>query len=195
MKIGYARVSSAGQHLDMQRTALIDAGCERIYEETVSGVGDRTELNNALTYLREGDTLVIYKLDRLGRSLKDLLDIIEQLQQKKVNLVSLRDNIDTGSTSGKLVLHIFASLAEFERDLIKERTEEGRRAARKKGVRFGRPKQPKPEKADICAQLYRNGNTVAVIMRTTGIRSRNTVYKYLRMAGLEPDRSTLKEKR
>lgn len=195
MKIGYARVSSAGQHLDMQRTALTDAGCERIYQETVSGVGDRTELKNALAYLREGDTLVIYKLDRLGRSLKDLLDIIEQLQQRNVSLVSLRDNIDTGSTTGKLVLHIFASLAEFERDLIRERTEEGRREAKKKGVRFGRPKQPKPEKADICAQLYRNGNTVAVIMRTTGIRSRNTVYKYLRMAGLEPDRATLKEKR
>ncbi|MBR1557172.1 MAG: recombinase family protein [Prevotella sp.] len=189
MKIGYARVSSVGQHLDMQRTALKDAGCERIYQETVSGVGDRTELKNALAYLREGDTLVIYKLDRLGRSLKDLLDIIEQLQQRNVSLVSLRDNIDTGSTAGKLVLHIFASLAEFERDLIKERTEEGRREAKKKGVRFGRPKQPKPEKADICAQLYRNGNTVAVIMRTTGIRSRNTVYKYLRMAGLEPDRA------
>ena len=189
MKIGYARVSSTAQHLDMQRTALTDAGCERIYEEKVSGVGDRTQLKAALQFLREGDTLVIYKLDRLGRSLKDLLDIIEQLQQRKVNLVSLRDAIDTGSSSGTLILHIFASLAEFERDLIKQRTKEGRAEARKKGVRFGRPKQPKPEKADICAQLYRNGNTVAVIMRTTGIRSRNTVYKYLRMAGLEPDRA------
>ena len=188
MRIGYARVSTNAQNLDMQVTALTDAGCEKIYEEKVSGVAHREQLQECMQYLREGDCLVIYKLDRLGRSLKDLLDIIEQLQQKKVNLVSLRDNIDTGSTSGKLVLHIFASLAEFERDLIKERTEEGRREAKKKGVRFGRPKQPKPEKADICAQLYRNGNTVAVIMRTTGIRSRNTVYKYLRMAGLEPDR-------
>ena len=188
MKIGYARVSSSGQHLDMQRTALIDAGCDKIYSEKVSGVAYREQLQECMQYLREGDTLVIYKLDRLGRSLKNLLDIIEQLQQKKVNLVSLRDNIDTGSTAGKLVLHIFASLAEFERDLIKERTEEGRREAKKKGVRFGRPKQPKPEKADICAQLYRNGNSVAVIMRTTGIKSRNTVYKYLRMAGIEPDR-------
>ena len=193
MKIGYARVSSSGQHLDMQRTALIDAGCDKIYSEKVSGVAHREQLQECMQYLREGDTLVIYKLDRLGRSLKNLLDIIEQLQQKKVNLVSLRDNIDTGSTAGKLVLHIFASLAEFERDLIKERTEEGRREAKKKGVRFGRPKQPKPEKADICAQLYRNGNTVAVIMRTTGIRSRNTVYKYLRMAGIEPNRQPTAE--
>ena len=185
MKIGYARVSSSGQHLDMQRTALIDAGCDKIYSEKVSGVAHREQLQECMQYLREGDTLVIYKLDRLGRSLKNLLDIIEQLQQKKVNLVSLRDNIDTGSTAGKLVLHIVASLAEFERDLIKERTEEGRREAKKKGVRFGRPKQPKPERASMCAQLYRNGNSVSAIMRTTGIKSRNTVYKYLRMEGIE----------
>ena len=188
MRIGYARVSSSGQHLDVQRTALTDAGCEKIYAEKVSGVGERVELQAALQFLRDGDCLVVYKLDRLGRSLKDLLDIIEQLQTKNVNLVSLKDNIDTSSTTGKLVLHIFASLAEFERDLIKERTEEGRREAKKKGVRFGRPKQPKPEKANMCAQLYRNGNSVSAIMRTVGIRSRNTVYKYLRMEGIEPDR-------
>ena len=179
MKIGYARVSSSGQHLDVQRTALTDAGCEKIYAEKVSGVGERVELQAALQFLRDGDCLVVYKLDRLGRSLKDLLDIIEQLQKKKVNLVSLKDNIDTSSTTGKLVLHIFASLAEFERDLIKERTEEGRREAKKKGVRFGRPKQPKPEKANMCAQLYRNGNSVSAIMRTVGIRSRNTVFDIL----------------
>lgn len=188
MRIGYARVSSSGQHLDVQRTALTDAGCEKIYAEKVSGVGERVELQAALQFLRDGDCLVVYKLDRLGRSLKDLLDIIEQLQTKNVNLVSLKDNIDTSSTTGKLVLHIFASLAEFERDLIKERTEEGRREAKKKGVRFGRPKQPKPERASMCAQLYRNGNSVSAIMRTVGIRSRNTVYKYLRMEGVEPDR-------
>jgi DNA invertase Pin-like site-specific DNA recombinase len=185
MKIGYARVSSSGQHLDVQQTALTDAGCEKIYAEKVSGVGERAELQAALQFLREGDTLVIYKLDRLGRSLKDLLDIIEQLQKRNISLVSLRDNIDTGSTTGKLTLHIFASLAEFERDLIKERTEEGRREAKKKGVKFGRPKQPKPERASMCAQLYRNGNSVSAIMRTTGIKSRNTVYKYLRMEGIE----------
>ena len=185
MKIGYARVSSSGQHLDMQVSALTDAGCEKIYAEKVSGVGERAELQAALQFLREGDTLVIYKLDRLGRSLKDLLDTIEQLQKRNISLVSLRDNIDTGSTTGKLTLHIFASLAEFERDLIKERTEEGRREAKKKGVKFGRPKQPKPERASMCAQLYRNGNSISAIMRTTGIRSRNTVYKYLRMEGIE----------
>lgn len=185
MRIGYARVSTTSQNLDIQVTALTDAGCEKIYAEKVSGVGERAELQAALQFLREGDTLVIYKLDRLGRSLKDLLDIIEQLQKRNISLVSLRDNIDTGSTTGKLTLHIFASLAEFERDLIKERTEEGRREAKKKGVKFGRPKQPKPERASMCAQLYRNGNSISAIMRTTGIRSRNTVYKYLRMEGIE----------
>ena len=184
MRVGYARVSTTSQNLDMQVSALTDAGCEKIYTEKVSGVGDRTELKAVLEYLRDGDSLVIYKLDRLGRNMKDLLAIIEQLQKRNISLVSLRDNIDTGSTTGKLVLHIFASLAEFERDLIKERTDEGRREAKKKGVRFGRPKQPKPERASMCAQLYRNGNSVSAIMRTTGIRSRNTVYKYLRMEGI-----------
>ena len=185
MRVGYARVSTTSQNLDMQVSALTDAGCEKIYTEKVSGVGDRTELKAVLEYLRDGDSLVIYKLDRLGRNMQDLLAIIEQLQQKNVSLVSLRDNIDTGSTTGKLIMHIFASLAEFERDLIKERSAEGRREAKKKGVRFGRPKQPKPEKANMCAQLYRNGNSVSAIMRTTGIKSRNTVYKYLRMEGVE----------
>ncbi len=185
MRVGYARVSTTSQNLDMQVSALTDARCEKIYTEKVSGVGDRTELKAVLEYLRDGDSLVIYKLDRLGRNMKDLLAIIEQLQQKNVSLVSLRDNIDTGSTTGKLIMHIFASLAEFERDLIKERSAEGRREAKKKGVRFGRPKQPKPEKANMCAQLYRNGNSVSAIMRTTGIKSRNTVYKYLRMEGIE----------
>lgn len=185
MKIGYARTSTKEQHLDMQLTALKDAGCERIFQEQVSGVGERTELEAALEFLRDGDSLVVYKLDRLGRNMKDLLAIIEHLQTKNVSLVSLRDNIDTSSTTGKLVMHIFASLAEFERDLIKERTAEGRREAMKKGVKFGRPKQPKPERASMCAQLFRNGNTVSAIMRTTGIKSRNTVYKYLRIEGID----------
>ena len=185
MKIGYARVSTAAQNLDMQVSVFTDAASAEIYTEKVSGVGDRTELKNALKFLRDGDCLAVYKLDRLGRNMKDLLSIIEQLQQRNVSLVSLRDNIDTGSTTGKLIMHIFASLAEFERDLIKERSAEGRREAKKKGVRFGRPKQPKPEKANMCAQLYRNGNSVSAIMRTTGIKSRNTVYKYLRMEGIE----------
>lgn len=188
MKIGYARVSTRDQHLDLQRTALSEAGCERIFEEQVSGVGDRTELKAALQYLREGDCLVVYKLDRLGRSMRDLLDIIEQLRQRDISLVSIRDNIDTGSTTGKLVLHIFSALAEFERDLILDRTSEGRREARKRGVKFGRPKQEKSDKAVACANLYRSGMTIQQIMQQLSIRSKSTVYRFLRQGGVEPNR-------
>lgn len=188
MRIGYARVSTREQHLDMQLTALKDAGCERIFQEQVSGVGERTELQTAMQYLRDGDSLVVYKLDRLGRSMKDLLAIIEQLQTKNISLVSLRDNIDTGSTTGKLVMHIFAALAEFERDLIRERTGEGRAAAKKKGVRFGRPKQKQNDKAVACANLYRSGMTVAQIQEQLSIKSKSTVYRFLRMNNIEPNR-------
>lgn len=190
MRIGYARVSTREQHLDMQLTALKDAGCERIFQEQVSGVGERTELQTAMQYLRDGDSLVVYKLDRLGRSMKDLLVIIEQLQTKNISLVSLRDNIDTGSTTGKLVMHIFAALAEFERDLIRERTGEGRAAAMKKGVKFGRPKNEKNDKATACANLYRSGMTVPQIMQQLSIKSKSTVYRFLRQGGVEPNRGT-----
>ena len=191
MRIGYARVSTREQHLDMQLTALKDAGCERIFQEQVSGVGERTELQTAMQYLRDGDCLVVYKLDRLGRSMKDLLAIIEQLQTKNISLVSLRDNIDTGSTTGKLVMHIFAALAEFERDLIRERTGEGRAAAKKKGVRFGRPKQKQNDKAVACANLYRSGMTVAQIQEQLSIKSKSTVYRFLRMNNIEPNMKDL----
>ena len=190
MRIGYARVSTREQHLDMQLTALKDAGCERIFQEQVSGVGERTELQTAMQYLRDGDCLVVYKLDRLGRSMKDLLAIIEQLQQKNVSLISLRDNIDTYSTTGKLVMHIFAALAEFERDIIRERTGEGRAAAMKKGVKFGRPKNEKNDKATACANLYRSGMTVPQIMQQLSIKSKSTVYRFLRQGGVEPNRGT-----
>ncbi len=190
MKIGYARVSTRDQNLDMQRTALSEAGCNKIYEEKVSGVGERVELQAALQYLRDGDILVVYKLDRLGRSMKDLLAIIEQLQQKNVSLISLRDNIDTCSTTGKLVMHIFAALAEFERDLIRERTGEGRAAAMKNGVKFGRPKQQRNDKATACANLYRSGMTVPQIMQQLSIKSKSTVYRFLRKGGVEPNRGT-----
>ena len=189
MKIGYARTSTREQHLDAQRTALTDAGCERIFEEQVSGVcAAREQLQQCLQFCREGDCLVVYKLDRLGRSMRDLLDIIEQLRQRNISLVSLKDNIDTGSTAGKLVLHIFSALAEFERDLILDRTSEGRAEARKRGVKFGRPKQAKSDKAVACASLYRSGMTIQQIMQQLSIRSKSTVYRFLRQGGVEPNR-------
>ncbi len=192
MRIGYARVSSSSQNLDMQRTALNVAGCEKIYEEKVSGVGERVKLKAALQYLREGDCLVVYKLDRLGRSMRDLLQIIEQLKERRISLISLHDNIDTSSASGVLILQIFSALAEFERNLIKERTSEGRVEARKRGVKFGRPKQAKSDKAVACASLYRSGMTVQQIMQQLSIRSKSTVYRFLRMDGIEPNRGKKK---
>lgn len=188
MRIGYARVSTREQHLDMQLSALTNAGCEKVYTEKTSGVGERTELRAVMQFLRDGDTLVVYKLDRLGRSMKDLLTIIEQLQEKNISLVSLKDNIDTGSTTGKLVMHIFAALAEFERDLIRERTGEGRAAAKKKGIKFGRPKEKRNDKSVACANLYRSGMTVQQIQVQLGIKSKSTVYRFLRQNGIEPNR-------
>lgn len=189
MNIGYARVSTTAQNLDMQIEALNKAGCEKIYTEKESGLKERPVLKELLSFIRQGDTLVVYKLDRLGRSMKDLLGIIEQLQNKKVNLVSLKDNIDTSSTAGKLVFHIFASLAEFERNLIKDRTSEGRAAAKKKGVKFGRPKNATNDKAKACAKLYKSEMTVLQIQEQLNIKSKSTVYRFLRMEGIEPSRN------
>lgn len=190
MKIGYARTSTREQHLDVQRTALKEAGCERIFEEQVSGVGAvREQLQQCLQFLRDGDSIVVYKLDRLGRSMRDLLNIIEQLRERNINLISLRDNIDTGSTAGKLVLHIFSALAEFERDLILDRTSEGRKVALEKGVKFGRPRQQRNDKAKACANLYRSGMTVSQIMEQLTIKSKSTVYRFLRMEGIDPNRA------
>jgi DNA invertase Pin-like site-specific DNA recombinase len=140
----------------MQLVALKEAERDEshVFTEKVSGVGEHTELQTVMKYIHDGDFLIVYKLDRLGISTKNLLTIIEQLQTKNVRLMSLSDNIDTSSISGKLIMHIFTILAEFERYLIKERTEEGRRETKKKGGRFGRPKQPKPERSSMCAQLY-----------------------------------------
>lgn len=135
-KIGYARVSTKDQNLDLQLAELEKAGCEKVYSEHKSGVKARLELAEAIKYLRNGDILVVYKFDRLGRSLSDLLNIISELHEKGVEIMSLKDNIDTSSTSGKLMMHIFASLAEFERDLIIERTQAGRKAAMARGKKW-----------------------------------------------------------
>lgn len=189
MKVGYARVSTKEQHLDMQLTALTDAGCEKIYTEKVSGVGERVELQEALQYLREGDCLVVYKLDRLGRSMRDLLNIMTDLEKRGVWVISLKDGIDASSTSGKLIMHIFAALAEFERSLISERTADGRAAARKAGKKFGRPKNTTNDKAKACAQLYKSEMTVQQIQEQLNIRSKSTVYRFLRMEGIEPSRN------
>ena len=139
--IGYARVSTTDQTLDLQLDALKNAGCSKIFTDTASGAkSERTGLHEALNYLREQDILVVWRLDRLGRSLKDLIDIISQLDHGKIGFKSLTENIDTTTSGGKLIFHIFGALAEFERNLIKERTNAGLIAARTRGIKGGRPK-------------------------------------------------------
>lgn len=142
MIVGYARVSTTDQDTAMQTDALRRAGCERIYEESKSGKSkDRPELNRCLDVLRDGDVLVVWRLDRLGRSLKDLIEVVSELESKGIGFQSLNESIDTTSPSGKLIFHVFAALSEFERSLIQERTKAGLAAARARGRRGGRPKK------------------------------------------------------
>lgn len=140
-KIGYARVSTDDQNLDLQRDALTKHGCAVIYDETVSGKNvERVELNHCLKALRGGDTLVVWRLDRLGRSLTDLVKIINDLEKRSVNFKSLSENIDTTTATGKLMFHMMSALAEFERNLTRERTKAGLASARARGKIGGRPK-------------------------------------------------------
>lgn len=189
MIFGYARVSTADQNLDFQRDHLRQAGCTRIMEETASGArSDRPVLRGLIEQMREGDVLVIWKLDRLGRSLRDLVELVSTLMDKGVGLKSLHDPIDTTSSQGRLVFNIFASLAEFERDLIIERTRAGLTAARARGRLGGRPKglSADAEKKAIAAEaLYKEGQlSVNAIAGNLGI-SKSTLYKYLRHRGVE----------
>lgn len=185
MRIGYARVSTRDQNLDMQVAALRKAGCNLIYMEKVSGIKQRPELESCLNALRPDDTLVVFKLDRIGRSLKNLVDIIDDLNKRGIGLVSIKDNIDASTSGGKLVMHIFASLAEFERDMIADRCQAGRTEARKRGTRFGRKPGVPSDKVKACAALYREGLTVAAIQQQLGIRSKSTVYVYLKKANVK----------
>ncbi len=141
MLIGYARVSTDEQNLDLQRDALASCGCERVYEDKAGGArAERPGLNQALDHLRAGDTLVVWRLGRLGRSLKDLIIRAETLREQDIVLKSLQESIDTTSSGGQLIFHMFAALAEFERNLVRERTQAGLEAARIRGRKGGRRK-------------------------------------------------------
>jgi DNA invertase Pin-like site-specific DNA recombinase len=184
MKIGYARVSTKDQNLSMQVDALKEAGCAIVHEEVASGAKTaRVVLDEIMRNLREGDTLVIWKLDRLGRSLRHLISLTTQLTEKKVGLISLNDPIDTTTAQGRMNFGIFASLAEFERELISERTQAGLKSARARGRKGGRPKgmsKKAEEKADIAEALYNNGKlSVKRIAEQLDI-SKTTLYLYLR---------------
>ena len=189
MKIGYARVSTRDQKLDLQIDALKRAGCEKIFSDVVSGASkERPNLNAMLEQCRVGDTIVIYKLDRLGRSLTHLVNLVSKLLEDGIHLQSLNDSIDTSTSQGKLMFNVFASLAEFERDLIRDRTRAGLEAARARGRVGGRPKGLSKEAEDtsyIAAALYRERKlSVRQISDRLGI-SKRTLYKYLRHRGVE----------
>ncbi|EZN82639.1 hypothetical protein AJ69_01539 [Pseudomonas aeruginosa BWH029] len=178
-RIGYARVSTDDQHLDLQRDALTQAGCSVIYEEAASGKSaNRPELEQCWKALRGGDTLVVWRLDRLGRSLPDLVQIVADLERQGVGFESLTEKIETGSAAGKLVFHVFAALAEFERGLIRERTQAGLVAARARGRVGGRkPKLDDQQVREIKALLRDPDIQVADVARRYGV-SRTTIYKH-----------------
>lgn len=155
MLIGYARVSTDDQNLNLQHDALKNAGCEKIFDEQITGGKiQRPGLDAILEFARKGDVIVVWRLDRLSRSLKDLIDAVALLDTKGIGLKSLHESIDTSSSSGKLFFHIFGALAEFERNLIRERTHAGLKAARAIGKIGGRPKKLNAEKAKLAQDLY-----------------------------------------
>jgi DNA invertase Pin-like site-specific DNA recombinase len=181
--IGYARVSTHEQHLHLQQDALTAAGCLKIFTDTISGAkSERKGLTEALDFIRGGDTLVVWRLDRLGRSLKDLIERITELHSRNIGFKSLTENIDTTTSGGKLIFHIFGALAEFERDIITERTNAGLTAARARGRHGGRPRSPLNDerKLLLARQMYENRNhSVSEIYKALGI-PRSTFYKYVR---------------
>ena len=183
MKIGYARVSTNDQDTQLQLDALNSVGCNRIYEESQSGAKkDRPELQQCLKSLRAGDLLVVWKLDRLGRSLQHLIDVVADLEQRQIGFQSLTENIDTTSPTGKLVFHIFGSLAEFERGLIRERVKAGLDAAKKKGKKFGRPDALGENEKDMALAMRNGGATKIDIARHFKV-TRQTIYSILKESG------------
>ena len=181
MNIGYARVSTDDQTIDLQLDALTAHGCECIYQEHASGkTAARPELENALKALRTGDALVVWRLDRLGRSLADLVRIVSDLEGRGVGLTSLTEQINTGSPSGKLVFHLFASLAEFERNLIRERTMAGIKAARARGKSGGRPAKITGSDLKMAQSLMADrNNNVGDIAKRFGVH-RSTLHRLVK---------------
>jgi DNA invertase Pin-like site-specific DNA recombinase len=183
MLIGYARVSTQDQNLDLQEDALKGSGCEKVFNDIASGSkADRKGLKGALQFARKGDTLVVWKLDRLGRSIRDLIDTVALLHQNEIGFKSLQENIDTTTSGGKLVFHFFGALAEFERDIIRERTRAGLTAARARGRKGGRPKIMDEKKIALAKTLHNDKTqNISDICKILGIK-RATLYKYLKNA-------------
>lgn len=180
MKLGYARVSTDDQTLDLQRERLRQADCIKLFEEKASGAKrNRLELQQLLREIRRGDVLVVTRLDRLARSTTELLRISEALIEKKAGLQSLDEPwADTTSPAGRMVLTIFAGIAEFERELIRQRTDDGRKAAKKRGVKFGRPLKLRPDQKEIALRLLDEGKSVSEVARTFNVHPA-TIYRYI----------------
>lgn len=180
MLIGYARVSTLDQSLDMQQDALRAAGCERIFEERCSGAAARLPIRDALLdYARRDDVVVVWRLDRLGRSLRDLLDVVAALADRGAGLQSLHEAIDTTTPTGRLTFHVFAALSEFEAALVRERTRAGLEAARQRGVQLGRPRALGPEQLEVARTLMSNPSLSArQVAEQLGVH-RSTLYRSL----------------
>lgn len=180
MRIGYIRTSRKDQNPDLQRKDLLEFGCEKVFEEQISSrKEDRPELRAAMDYCREGDELIVWKLDRFGRSLRELIDLVNELGERGVEFVSLRENIDTTTPGGKLVFHVFGAVAEFERDLILERTLAGLEAARARGRKGGRKPAMDGKKVALASRLMRNRETpISEVCEAVGV-SRATLYRYV----------------
>jgi DNA invertase Pin-like site-specific DNA recombinase len=179
MLIGYARVSTQDQILDLQIDALTKAGCQRIFDDKISGSrAERPGLNKALEMLRDGDTLVVWKLDRLGRSVKNLVDLVGELHEQGVQFKSITDAIDTGTPSGRFFFHVMASLAEMERELTIERTRAGLEVARKLGRKGGRKRQMTDSKIESAKNLLASGIPPRDVAKNLGV-SVPTLYRWI----------------
>ncbi len=181
MKIGYMRVSTNDQSTDLQEDALKKDGCNQIFSDTASGAKtDRPGLEEALSFLRKGDTLVVWKLDRLGRSLKHLIEVVILLNEREIYFKSLQESIDTSTSGGKLIFHVFGALAEFEQDIIRERTKAGLDSARARGRVGGRPKKLDDKKVALAkSMMVDHSNSISDICDTLGV-SKATLYRYLK---------------
>lgn len=185
MLVGYARVSTADQNLDLQLSALKDVGCEKLYQDYISGAkATRPGLSMALEVLRKNDTLVVWKLDRLGRSVKGLVDLVNQLHQKDIHFKSITDNIDTSTSAGRFFFHIMASLAEMERELVVERTKAGLAAAKAKGRIGGRKRKMTKSKIESAKKLLSSGTPPKDVAENLGV-SIPTLYRWVPASELD----------
>lgn len=186
MKIGYARVSTQSQNLNLQIDALTDYKCDKIFTDKESAVKERKGLKEALAYLRAGDTLVVWKLDRLCRSLNDLIKISNQLEDRDIKLVSITENIDTSTPIGRMYQAIIGALAQMERELIQERIKAGIKASKKKGIRNGRPPKIDDQKLNTAVTLLKAGMSYNDVAKQLGV-SKSTLYKYCPVSTLGVD--------